>query len=66
MFEGDYIKNQNKKYKKSDTVIVDGQGWYHYGMLCPRGCTGCPYLVEDVNGCAACYMDEYLRCKEEA
>lgn len=65
MFEGDYIKNQNKKYKKSDTVIVDCQGYYHYGFLSGHGCTGCPYLVEDIEGQGACYADEYLRCKSE-
>ena len=65
MFEGDYIKNQSKKYKKSETVIEDGQGFYHYGMFGKRTCIGCPYLVVDVDGHEACYMDEYLRCVNE-
>ena len=61
------MKNYNTlgKYKDAETVIVDGQGWYHDGYFCRYSCSGCPYAVPDINGNLACYGEDYHKCKKE-
>lgn len=62
------LKEQKEKELKKDlqdegeTVIVDGQGYYHDGMYCTGYHGACPYWVEDIEGVRACYLDQYNRC----
>ena len=61
---GDYDYTEKEEYKDADTVIADGQGWTHYAYRIRFGeCTGCPYLMDDINGNAACYGEMYKACE---
>lgn len=48
-----------------ETVIVDGQGYYHDGMYCTGVYGACPYWVEDIDGVRACYQDMYRQCEHK-
>lgn len=58
---GEILKADLKN--EGETVIVDGQGYYHDGMYCHNHCMPCPYWVADINDSMACYLDQYKQCQ---
>lgn len=52
-----------RSMRSCGTTIVAGNGREYHGYVCDkRVCQGCPFQVEDVDGCDACYYDQYRTC----